>query len=674
MWQVIFSFVLTLLLYSLLCPSAMAQGDEGAWTLSLDSVTVRGTRYRSPVRQIGNGVTIWDISGLSELPQILGNADPMHYVQMLPGVQTNNEYRSGISIEGCDNQHSAIMIDGIPIYNVSHLLGFFSTFNSAHFASMSIAKGLVSAASPNRLGGLLEMAHDWSMPDTVSGSVSLGLVSSQGTVALPINRKTLVKASLRTSYINFLYSRWLRADGQQVEYSFYDVNVSLFRSLNDKNRILIDFYSGSDDADFIQDHYAANVKAGWGNTMGGLHWLYSNGKDSAKTTAYFTHYNCQCSLDMQEMAYRMPSSIYDFGLKSEYGCERWRCGFEAILHTINPQSLVHQGAFFADGKRMPTMQSLETSFFCDFNQQLTGGFSIREGVRGSLYKKGRTAYGAIDPSFSIQYETGSSLLSATYALRHQYLFQTGFSDSGLPTEFWISASKDFKPQYTHEFTTGYTRFLYGHRLKVSVDLFYRQLFNQLGYKGSILDYVNEDYDIYKSLMHGKGKNYGFSLMLNKCSGRLTGWVSYTFTRARRSFDEISQRRSYPASHERPHELTALATYTLNDSWSFGGSLVYASGTPFTAAKSLYLLNNNIVLQYGDYNASRLKPYLRFDVSVNYRWGKEKEHGLNLSAYNVTSHDNELFYYLRTKSDGSFVYRPKSFVLNILPSFSYNYKF
>ena len=114
MWQVIFSFVLTLLLYSLLCPSATAQGDEGAWTLSLDSVTVRGTRYRSPVRQIGNGVTIWDISGLSELPQILGNADPMHYVQMLPGVQTNNEYRSGISIEGCDNQHSAILIDGIP--------------------------------------------------------------------------------------------------------------------------------------------------------------------------------------------------------------------------------------------------------------------------------------------------------------------------------------------------------------------------------------------------------------------------------------------------------------------------------------------------------------------------------------------------------------------------------
>ncbi|MBR6120924.1 MAG: TonB-dependent receptor [Prevotella sp.] len=667
-------YCILLFLFCVLSSSARAQEDESTWSLSLDSITVKGYRYRSPVKAYVDGVTLWDMGNMSLLPQILGNADPMHYAQMLPGIQTNSEYRSGINIEGCDNQHNAIFIEGVPIYNVNHLLGFFSTFNSSHFPSMSVAKGLVSSASPNRLGGQLEMHHAFEVPDSASGTLSLGLISSQGTLCLPLSSRTSLTASLRGSYINWLYSKWLEADGQQVNYAFCDVNVSLVHRLNSCHTFLADFYYGHDDAGFSEGNYLADMKARWGNVMGAAHWMYDRGDLSLKTTAYVTAYRNRFSLEMEDMFFRLPSGITDYGLKSDVVWNCWNAGVEAAWHDIRPQSLEHEGDFNVTDGNTPPMRSLEASVYGNYTCPLADNLSLLGGVRGSLFRKGHTAYWALDPSVRLLYDNHTLQFSATYALRHQYLFQTGFSDSGLPTEFWISASEDFKPQYAHEIIASGSSYLFNRRFRVSVDVFYRRLYHQLGYKGSLFDYLNTVYDIHGCLMHGKGENYGFSLMLNKCSGPLTGWLSYTYTHARRSFDGTGRRKSYPASHERPHELNAVATYSLGRHWNFGGTLVAASGTPFTAAKSLFLLNDNLIIKYGVYNAARLHPYFRLDLSVNYRWGRESQHGVNFSLYNVTSRNNELFYYLKTRDDGSFVYRPVTFVLHALPSLSYHYKF
>ena len=637
---------------------------------------MRGYRYRSPLRNVADGVTLWDMGSMGLLPQILGNADPMHYTQMLPGIQTNSEYRSGINIEGCDNQHNTISIFGTPIYNVNHLLGFFSAFNTGHFSSMSIAKGTVSACSPNRLGGQLDMLPPTAVADTVSGSFSVGLIASQGTVMLPVARNTSLNVSLRGSYVNLLYSQWMKADGQQVEYSFYDANLSLVHRPNDRHALLFHFYSGSDKAIFEEGQYLADMEARWGNTMGAVHWLYDDGQMAAHTSAYITAYSNKFSLAMQDMSFRLPSGIADFALRSSLSWKGWETGAEAVWHDIRPQALEHRGGFnMADGDVDP-MRALETSLYGNYTYPVAAHTSLSGGLRGSLFVQNGTVYGAIDPSLRVLFDNSLWQLSATYALRHQYLFQTGFSDSGLPTEFWISADKAVRPQYAHEVSLSAGTFLFNHGYRVSADLFYRRLYHQLGYRGSVLDYVNSVYDINSCLMHGNGENYGFSVMLNKCSGPLTGWLHYTYTHARRSFDETGRSGTYPASHERPHELNAVATYTLPSHWSFGGSLVCASGTPFTAAQAVYVLNNNVVVKYGDYNAARFSPYIRLDLSANYRWAVRgrREQGVNLSLYNVTSRENELFYYLRKRDDGSFAYRPVTFVLRVLPSVSYYCKF
>ena len=666
---------LLLMILCALSSSAYAQ-EENAWSISLDSVTIKSYSDRSFVKMQTDGSIIWDMNSMRLLPQILGNADPMHYAQMLPGIQTNSEYRSGINIEGCDNQHNTISIEGVPIYNVNHLLGFFSTFNSTHFPSVSISKGISSSASPNRLGGQLDMLHDIVVTDSTSGIVSLGLIASQGTIRLPIGSNTAVSASFRGSYVNMLYNRWLKADDQQIKYSFYDANVSLVHQLNNHHTILFDFYSGKDIGGFSEVYYYSDMKVRWGNYMGAIHWFYNKGSISSKATAYITTYKNEFSLDMPDMSFRLPSSITDFGLKTNYCRNGWESGIETIWHNIHPQSLEHQGNINMTDGHTPAMRSFEASLYGNYEQPLGEYVNVSGGLRGTLFKQKKLSSVAIDPSLRLLYDNHTMQLSMTYALRHQYLFQTGFSDMGLPTEFWISANNNFRPQYAHELSVSSSSFLFNRRYRISLDLFYRRLCHQLGYKGSVLDYVNSVYDIYSSLMPGKGENYGFSLILNKSTGHLTGWISYTYTHARRSFGETSRKNSYPASHERPHELNTVATYNIDKHWNISGTFIYASGTPFTAAKSVFLLNENLIIKYGDYNAARLRPYMRMDLSANYKWmnRSKKEQGINLSLYNVLCRDNELFYYLKKRSDKSFVYRPVTFMLHMLPSMSYYYKF
>ena len=668
------------ILLAVLCvlsTSVYSQEVDSTWSALLDTILVKGYRYTSPIKTRINGVIVWDMSNMGLLPQVLGNADPMHYAQMLPGIQTNNEYRSGINIEGCDNQHNLISIEGVPIYNVNHLLGFFSTFNVSHFKSLSISKGCAGANSPNRIGGQMDMQYSMTFPDTISGNLSVGLISSEGTIRFPVGSKTHVSLSLRGSYMNLLYNKWMRSDDQRFKYSFYDANATVSHRINENNVLLFDFYSGRDLASFSErSYYLVDMKSKWGNNMGAVHWLYNNKDLLVKSSVYITDYRNRFNLEMPDMSFRLPSGITDIGLKSNMNWKEWNMGVDVAYHNITPQSLERKKWDNIADLKAEHMHSVETSLYGSYEYQIIEPLGVVGGLRTTLFMQEGKTYASLNPSLILLYDKSSWQLSATYALRHQYLFQIGFSDIGLPTEFWISSSHDIKPQYAHECSLNSSVFAFNRRYRVALGLFYRKLYHQLAYKGSVLDYVNSAYDINRSLMHGQGQNYGASLILNKCTGKLTGWMSYTYTHARRSFKDGNRMGTYPASHERPHELNVVATYTLGKHWSFGGTMVYASGTPFTPAESLYLLNDNIVLKYGKYNSARLSSYLRLDLSANYKWygRKNAEHSINFSLYNTTSKENELFYYLKTRKDGSFAYRPVTFIFKALPSISYQFKF
>ena len=216
----------------------------------LQAVEIRGKRLRSQLREI-EGTSIISMSLMDEMPHILGNADPLHYAQLLPGVQTNSEYDAGLHIQGCDNSHNYVSLGGAPVYNAAHLLGFFSIFNAGHFSEMSLQKSPVSASFPNRLGGRVDMltptwlaAEDSLSVGTVHGELSVGPMSSQGTLRLPISKRSLLLLSARAAYLNLLYSKWLEVDGDEVKYDFSDYNLSYITQLDDANVLKIEGYWG----------------------------------------------------------------------------------------------------------------------------------------------------------------------------------------------------------------------------------------------------------------------------------------------------------------------------------------------------------------------------------------------------------------------------------------------
>jgi hypothetical protein len=299
-----------------------------------------------------------------------------------------------------------------------------------------------------------------------------------------------------------LYSKWLETDGQKINYSFYDANATIVHKLNSNNTVLVDFYHGSDDTRFSEGNYFADIKARWGNIMGAAHWMCEKGELSLRSTAYVTSYKNRFSLEMLDMTFRLPSSITDLGLKSNMSWKGWNTGIDMVWHSIHPQSLEHEGDVnVTDGHAEP-MHSLESSLYGSYEYPLFRQMKLIGGIRGSLFKKEHVEYWAIDPSMRLVYDNYKMQFAVTYALRHQYLFQTGFSDSGLPTEFWISASDDYKPQYAHELSANGSIFFFKRRYRLTVDLFYRRLFHQLAYKGSILDYVNSHYpSTTKALTH-----------------------------------------------------------------------------------------------------------------------------------------------------------------------------
>lgn len=655
----------------------------------LQTVEIRGKRLRSQLREI-EGTSIISMSLMDEMPHILGNADPLHYAQLLPGVQTNSEYDAGLHIQGCDNSHNYVSLGGAPVYNAAHLLGFFSIFNAGHFSEMSLQKSPVSASFPNRLGGRVDMltptwlaAEDSLSVGTVHGELSVGPMSSQGTLRLPISKRSLLLLSARAAYLNLLYSKWLEVDGDEVKYDFSDYNLSYITQLDDANVLKIEGYWGYDKMKIGQASHGLQGKLKWNNTMAALHW-YSRSKHGEnerrknwqmEQMVYYSHYANRLNLNEYSFQVGMRSFIFDLGYKGNFSCGRWRMGAEVVRHQLLPQDIGISGNLANYQTDTQHQQSMEASAYLQYCQPLGENLLMELGARVSGYHCQKSFY-RVMPHLKFNYDLSQSAkLNLNLGIRNQYLFQTGFSSAGLPTEFWFAADQNHRPQYAcHAALQG--EFWFAEKeYRLSVETYYKWLMNQIENDSNMFDILFSSYSFDGSLLHGKGYNYGLNLLLEKRRGKLTGWLSGSLGRAMRKFDGEQYQGWYPAGHERIYELNAVATYRINRRVSLGSTYVLASGTPYTKVNYAYLMSGNLVTEYGPHNGDRVKPYMRLDLSVSYDFetkGKVRS-GINFSLYNVTMHGNDLFYRIKVY-DNHVRYNAFKFLMPIMPSINYYCKF
>lgn len=669
---------ITILLLTLVPPTPVTgQKDTISSQYILENVDIVSSRNTSHLRSTNNGNTIkWNMQMMHSLPKILGNADPMHYTQLLPGVQTNSEYDAGLHIQGCDNTHNTTAIGGVPIYNAAHLLGIFSTFNATHFPTMSFSKSPQNCTVSGRLGGEMNMELPDSIPDRTNGDFAMGLMSWTSTLRTPIKKeRSALFVSFRTSYLNLLYGSFLKVDDNEIKYNFSDLNITYLHKINERNRLWFDVYHGNDNAT-ITESTVSNMTMKWGNLMFAAHHRYNKENFSLEQSIYTTNYKNRFSLKRSESSFGMPSAIHDIGYSLSLTANSLKGGISAVWHNIEPQSPKFVTESEIIDRTQKRQNSVEVVMHGKNSTYIARNLRLGYGANAILYttpSSGTTT--SLNPAVTAEYENPVlGNIAVTWDIRHQYIFKTGVSSSGLPIEFWMSCDKDIHPQRSQNLSLSYTKEIFGGNYSFSIETYYKKLYNQIEYDGNIYDLYNNSFSLENSLIKGDGENYGINIMLNKLTGKLNGWLAFSAERALRR-SPLYGNEEYPASHERLYELNAVATYKINDKFDVGATFVTASGTPFTAPSRFYMINGNLISEYEGHNANRLSPYTRLDLSMNYTFHKKenKEHILNLSVYNALSNSNRIYYRLKFH-EGQYAYRGMGFLISVMPSISYYYKF
>ena len=664
------------ILFSVLFVNAAFAANDTISSSILDDVVVVSDVYSSYLKPQNNGKTIeWNMQMMHRLPKILGNADPMHYVQLLPGVQTNSEYDAGLHVQGCDNMHNMVAIGGVPVYNAAHLLGLFSVFNPSHYPAMSFSKSLSECMVSGRLGAELNMDLPHALPDSINGEISTGLISSQGTLRLPINKKSALFVSLRTSYLNLLYGPLLSFDDYKLKYGFSDMNITYLYTPNKYNRVWLDVYAGHDNASILETS-SSKIIAKWSNWLAAVHHEYQSETFKFKHSLYTTNYNNSFSALRPESHFRMPSSIHDWGYSASLVGNGWKTGLSAVVHAIKPQSTVSVTESEVVEHKSPVGNSSEFMLHGSKILPITDKFSVEASANAIFYVSPFSEfYSSLDPSVVAAYESSAfGRLAFMWDIRHQYVLQTGISASGLPLEYRISSGNGLRPQHSQNYSIAYERDILDGKYRLSCDVYYKKLYNLIEYDGNIYDFYSKTFELENAMVASNGENYGASLMINKCSGSLTGWLSFAVGRSLRRSSLYGQ-SMYPSNHERLYELNTVATYEFSDKLDFGATFVAASGTPFTAPKRFYIVNGNLLSEYNEHNANRLPAYVRLDLSLNYTFYRKKgvERGVNFSIYNALYGSNKIYYRLKFY-EGKYAYSGMGFLMRILPSVSYYCKF
>lgn len=651
--------------------TAVAQTDS--LYMSIDSLTFVSEKSTSAILRSRSDQLTVDLVRLQGLPKILGNTDPLHFVKLLPAVQTTTEYDSNIYIRGCDASHNDMTIGDVPLFGVNHLLGLFSIFNPAHYPRMTFS----NMSSSNRLGGTVAMDLPDTLKKKVTGDVSVGIISTQASVGVRLGRYSHLRASFRQSYVNMIYSRWLKIGESAVKYGFGDYNLTYLYADGKKDKVWVDVYLGQDNASIDEDNYGVDFSFDWGNYKGALRWAHKGIGVEHNHTVYSSGYGSECHLSQVLAELKMPAYIMAHGYKGDLRWKGLLSKAELTYYNVLPQIPRAVGLpSISDDPSVERQSAVEASLYAAYEKVFAERWGVKAGVKAICFHNAETGASAgLLPDIAFSYDGfHAGKVVASYGWSRQNIFYTGLSNTGLPIEFWFLSGKYAKPQYAQWVDLSYDLAFCRNMFALSVGLYGKQLFNQVEYSGDLMDMFTDSYDLSSKLLHGSGYNFGLNLMLHKQSGKFTGWVSYSLGRALRRFDGLESQGWVPSNHERIHELNAVASYKYKK-WDFSGTFIFASGLPFTAPKSYYISSGQLVADFGERNACRMRPYIRLDLSATYTIIKNERHenGINVSIVNAFGRRNDVMYKLRVYED-SFAYARQSFELRVIPSVSYFHKF
>jgi hypothetical protein len=681
----------------------------------LKEVEITSEKSDANVKDIQMSVAKLDIKTIQKVPAFLGEVDLVKVIQLLPGVTTVGEGASGFNVRGGSIDQNLVLLDDAPVYNSSHLFGFFSVFNPDAVKDVKLYKGGIPAQYGGRLSSLLDVRLKDGNNKSYHVDGGLGLLFSRLSIEGPLvkDKSSFIIAG-RRSYFDVFFPFSKNKDIKQAKAYFYDLTVKLNYILNDKNRIYLSGYFGRDAFAIGKPEFGFN----WGNSTGSFRWNHVyNSKLFSNVSLIYSNYDYQIGVGDDYDGFNWKSKIINYSIKPEFTYylnpkNTITFGGTSTYYNFDPGKLI----FYSKGEKRELGSepkfTLENALYAGNEQVINGRISIQYGVRFSNFNylgKGTAyyfrdtipnvrrdtlgsqtysnlevikSYNNIEPRFSVKIDiTDQSSIKASYNRTTQNLHLISNTAASTPLDVWVPSTNNIKPQLADQVALGYFKnFREDNMYETSVEVYYKEMRNQVDYidgANLLLNTLLEG-----ELMNGKGRAYGLEVYFKKAKGDFTGWLSYTLARSERLVDGINNNEWYANRFDKLHNLNLVGMYTLNKRVEFGSTFVFGTGTPTTFPTNRieyqgYVIPHNV---NGYRNNARIPAYHRLDLSVTIHMkdkssGKFK-HNWVFSAYNVYARKNPFSIYFRGNENNPTVTQAIQFsvVGNIIPSVAYNFKF
>ncbi|HMQ47908.1 MAG TPA: TonB-dependent receptor plug domain-containing protein [Saprospiraceae bacterium] len=662
------------------------------------------------------------VEQIKRVPALLGEVDVLKALQLLPGVQSGGEGQNGLYVRGGSPDQNLVLLDGVPVYNVSHLLGIFSVFNADAIKNVTLTKGGFPARYGGRLSSILEINMKEGNLQEWHGEGSLGLISSKLTLEGPLVKdKTSLLISGRRTYADLLFGPIIRATQEEgtdlrVKLFFYDLNAKLQHKINDKHRLYLSAYLGSDvfsnryeetDVDY-RDLVEGGID--WGNMISAFRWNYQiNNKLFANTTLtysrfdvdIFAAFDSEYGNEREVYSAKYFSGIEDLAAKVDIDFipnpnHYIRFGGSLTNHKYSPGALAFKAEF--EEERFDTLvgsqnaYSNELALYVEDDIQL-GALKANIGVHSSAFNVEGTWYTSVQPRLGLRYLLSNDLsIKASYSTMTQFINLLTSESFSLPTDLWVPSTKQIKPQESWQTALGVAK-TFGEAYEVSLEGYYKSMENVISYREGASFLFGLENDWQDKITQGDGEAYGLEFFVQKKKGRFSGWIGYTLSWNWRQFDEINGGQRFPFRYDRRHDISIVANYDFSPTVGFSAAWVYGTGNAVTLntfryptevyAGDGFLYGYNDVESGGSKNAFRMTDYHRLDVSLEIRKIKPKwEEKWVIGAYNAYYHRNP--YYIIADEEATFdqngnlikterVFKEIS-ILPIIPSISYQFKF
>lgn len=643
------------------------------------------------------------VYAIKTLPALFGEKDALKVIQLMPGVQSGSEGQSGLYVRGGGPDQNLIILDDATVYNAYHLFGFFSLFNGDAIRSIELVKGGFPARYGGRLSSVIDINMKEGDKEKFHGEAGIGIISSRLTLEGPIKKgKSSFLISGRRTYIDALIAPFMVFSDYRAGYFFHDFTAKVNYDFGKKDRLYLSAYTGKDKFYFKEkyEEYQTEAALSWGNFTSTLRWNHVfNKKTFANTSLIYSQYALKIGVkeeyDGDEFSLDFSSGIRDYSLKFDLDYlpnprHTIKTGFQSTFHTFTPNAIViRESSSNFDYKEKESYQSLENGIYIQDDIRVNSRWRMLAGLRISHFVAEKYQTVRPEPRFSTSYMVGKrSSIKASFAEMNQYIHLLTSTGVGLPTDLWVPATDNVKPQRSRQVAAGFSHDIKKPQLTVTIEAYYKKSYEVIAYREgasflAIDAFSGEEVLWEDNVTKGNGEAYGLEFLLEKKVGKFTGWIGYTLAWAWLEFPELNNGKRFHPRYDRRHDISVVGMYQVNDNITLAATWVYGTGNAISLPIAQYnqhglqdlsgLLGNYGSYYYGDKNSYRMSPYHRMDISAQFH--KKRKHfdrTIELSVYNAYNRKNPFFYYIEERPNRNVLKQVTLFPL--IPSISYNIRF